>query len=92
MQEQNMTALLRSAFEKPEQSTRVVKQKMAKLAVKNERDLSYKSLPDYMRTPTADELSEMRQWAIDYKAFHKQASKREIRKATQEHFKIRIFR
>lgn len=92
MQEANMTELMKSVFEKPEQSLRVTKQKMAKLAVKNERDLSYKNLPEYMRTPTADELFEMRQWAIDYKKFHKRASKREVRKATQHHFKIKIFR
>ena len=92
MQEQNMTALMQSVFEKPQQSQRVIKQKMAKLAVKNERDISYRTSPDYMRTPTAAELEEIRQWAIDYKSFHTKASKREVRKATQHHFKIKIFR
>ena len=73
-------------------SPKKVKSALNKLAIKNKKDLSFKDVPEYMRTPTADELIEMRQWAIDYKKFHTTASKREVRKATQEHFKIRIFR
>lgn len=92
MQEQNMTALMADAFKKKPINPALLKKKMGKLALKNKKDLEYKNLPDYLRTPTAEELTEMRQWAIDYKNTFKQASKRQIRKATQEHFKIRIFR
>jgi len=46
---------------------------------------------DYERTPTAQELTIFRQWAIDYKKQMPKASKRQIRKAVQEHFHIRIF-
>ncbi len=69
-----------------------VKERMNTLALKNEKDLSFQELPDYLRIPTGDELMEMRQWAIDYKKFHTKASKREVRKATQEHFKIKIYK
>ena len=92
MHQQNMTDLLASAQSFESLKPKQVINQMQKLAVKNEKDLAAKELPNYMRTPTAAELIEMRQWAIDYKKLHKQASKREIRKATQEHFNIRIFR
>lgn len=92
MQEQNMTELMNMAQTEPANPSRVTKQKIAKLAVKNERDMSYKTLPEYLRIPTADELEEMRQWAINYRNTTYKASKREVRRATQEHFKIRIFR
>lgn len=92
MQETNFTALLVDALKSPFEPKPVTKKKMEALAVKNEKDLSEKKLPDYLRTPTGDELIAMRQWAVDYKKARKGASKREIRKATQEHFHIRIFR
>lgn len=92
MQEQNLTSLLADALKNPFDPIPVTRKKMESLAVKNQKDLSASVLPDYLRTPSADELIEMRQWAIDYKNSHKAASKREIRRATQEHFHIRIFR
>lgn len=92
MQEQNMTALMASAFKDAFMKPTAVKKQMKSLAAKNVNDLKEKELPDYLRTPTADELIQMRQFAIDYKKANKQASKREIRKATQKHFHIRIFR
>ena len=92
MQEQNLTALLSDAFKNPFDKQEVVKQKMEKLSIKNNNDLSEKVVPDYLRLPSADELAEMREWAIDYKKANKQASKREIRKATQKHFQIKIYR
>lgn len=96
MQEQNLTSLLAGIHDlkkdpflnKPAE----LKKSMTALAQKNKDDLSSKEMPDYLRTPTAEELIEMRQWAIDYKKRNKNASKREVRKATQAHFRIRIFR
>ena len=92
MQEQNFTELLASAASSRKAALKTLRPKMETLADKNKNDLAKKELPDYLRTPTADDLIEMRQWAIDYKKFNKKASKREIRKAVQRHFHIRIFR
>ena len=92
MQERNLTELLTGAFKNPSEALKTVKPKMEALSAKNTKDLEQKVLPNYLRTPTADELVEMRQFAIDYKKLHKQASKREIRKATQAKFNIQIFR
>ena len=92
MQEQNFTGLMHSAFKDSLDRPNVVKKKMSNLAKKNEKDLSEKPLPDYLRIPTAEELIEIRQWAIDYKKSNKNASKREVRRATQQHFNIKIYR
>lgn len=92
MQEQNLTALLSDALKNPTKDAQKVKSQMTDLAVKNKIDLEKKESRNHLRTPTAEELTEMRQWAIDYKKFHKPASKREVRRATQQHFNIKIFR
>jgi len=47
---------------------------------------------NYERTPTAEELTIFRQWAINYKKQMPKASKRQVRKAVQEHFHIRLFK
>jgi hypothetical protein len=54
-------------------------------------DFGKKELPEYSRLPTAEELDEMRVWAINYRRTTK-SSKRQTRIATQEHFKIRIIK
>lgn len=87
-----MTALMQSALKGGLIKPKFIEQQMENLAIKNKNDLAKKEFPDYLRIPTAEELTEMRQWAIDYKKANKQASKREVRKATQKHFSIRIFR
>lgn len=92
MQERNLTELLSDAFKNPFEIQERVKEKMETLSVKNTEDLSNKDVPDYLRLPSTDELIEMRQWAIDYKKAKKHASKREIRKATQKHFQIKVYR
>lgn len=102
MQETHFNALLMDSFKDsfnpkkvllpPTKPIKSVKERMKSLSLKNEKDLSFQELPDYLRIPTGDELMEMRQWAIDYKKFHGKASKREVRKATQEHFKIKIYK
>lgn len=96
MQSQNLTALMADALKNPFEEQKKVQTKMEKLAVKNERDLSKKEVPqkngDFMRVPTADELVDMRQWVIDYKSANRHDSKRQIRKAVQQHFNIRIYR
>lgn len=92
MQEKNFTELLRDAdlkFDSPVLETR---NRMGKLSVKNFKDLSFKDVTHYLRGPTTDDLVEMRQWAIDYKKANKSASKRQVRKATQEYFKVKIYR
>jgi len=92
MQERNFTELLSEAFKNPFDKKEIVKKKMETLSVKNSNDLSNKDVPDYLRIPSANELTEMRQWAIDFKKSNKNASKREVRKATQKHFQIKIYR
>ncbi len=92
MQAQNLDYLLQDAAQNFTDKPFVTQKKMLDLALKNDSDLAEKNLPDKMRTPTADELTEMRQYAIDYKHNNRRASKREVRKATQQHFNIRIFR
>jgi hypothetical protein len=58
----------------------------------NNKHLEKKELPNEMRTPTDKELLIMRNFAIEYKRANKNASKREIRRATQKQFNIRIYR
>ena len=92
MQEKNLTDLLSDASKNLFENKEIVKKKMETLSVKNIHDLTNKDVPDYLRLPSPDELIEMRQWAINYKKANKQASKREIRKATQKHFQIKVYR
>jgi hypothetical protein len=92
MQERRLTELLSDAFNKPFDELGSVTPKMEKLSVLNRMGLQDKDVPDYLRIPTAGELIEIRQWAVDYKKANKHASKREIRKATQSHFKIKVYR
>ena len=92
MQENNLQTLVKDVFDNPFENRKVVKEKMKVLSVKNISDLNGEDIPDYLRLPSADELVEMRQWAIDYKKSNKSASKREVRKAVQSHFKIKIFK
>jgi hypothetical protein len=47
---------------------------------------------NYERTPTAEELASFREWAIEYKKKVPGITKRQLRKAVQEHFHIRIFK
>lgn len=92
MQEKNYTALLNDGLINSASSKAATKRRMNALSFKNTRDLAFKEVPEYLRTPTGDELIKMRQWAIDYRKENKRASKRQVRKATQEHFKIKIYR
>jgi hypothetical protein len=92
MQERNLTELMNAAFKHSLDNPEVVKEKMELLSIRNREDLSNIKLPDYLRLPSANELTEMRQWAIDYKKLNKHASKREIRKATQKYFNIKVYR
>lgn len=73
-------------------SNPVVKKKMVLIAKRNKELLSYKNMPEYLRVPTADELVEMRQWAIDFKKANPRTSKRQLRIATQAHFRIKIYK
>lgn len=60
-----------------------VLKEMVAVEKSNNEHLAEKNLPDYLRTPTADELVEIRQFAIDLKKANKAMSKRQIRKSTQ---------
>lgn len=86
MQDQYLKSLLSDLKGKPD------KKKLEALALKNAEALQQKDLLDYHRAPTAEELLQFRKYAITYKKFNKKASKREIRKAVQENFHIRIFK
>jgi hypothetical protein len=96
MQERHLNELVSASFAaallgpKKAESPKKVKADMEVLADKNKADLP--NLPLSERTPTSDELVEMRQYAVDYKKNNKKASKREVRKAVQEKFNIRIYR
>ena len=92
MQSQNLTELMSSAFTNLFEQPAKVMSHMNQIANKNGTDLENKDVPDYLRLPTAEELFEMRQWAIDYKKSNPSESKRQIRKAVQHHFKIKIYR
>lgn len=94
MQEKKFSKLMKSVSFENDSRDKVEKDVKA-LASSNKKlvdALNHNSNKDFYRAPTSDELLEMRQWAIDYKKLHKQASKREVRKATQSHFNIKIFR
>lgn len=92
MHESNFSELLKDASIYPESPVLETRNRMGKLSVKNFKDLSFKDVPTYLRIPTTDDLVEMRDWAIEYKNLNKSASKRQVRKATQERFKIKIYR
>jgi hypothetical protein len=76
MHQKNLTDLLSDAFKNPFETTDVVKEKMEGLSVKNIADVSDRAIVDNLRIPTPEELTAIRQWAIDYKNQNKKASKR----------------
>lgn len=47
-------------------------------------------LPEEMRTPTSQELSDMNNFMIEYKKQSPNASKREIRRAVQKKFNVHL--
>lgn len=71
-------------------------QVLNKLAVDNkaaiEQAVKEERLPADIHAPTVDELEQMAEWMKEYKRLTPKASKRQIRKACQEHFNVRIFR
>lgn len=85
-----MESAIKDAVIKPKMQD--VKKEMKELAAQNKAALADKPLPDKCRIPTAIKLEAMRKWAIDYKNANIRASKREVRKATQKHFNIKIFK
>lgn len=92
MQESKFTELMADALGiKNDPTPKMIKARMTSLADRNEKAISEKRLLS-LRAPTTDELITMREWAIQYKREHKNATKREVRKATQNNFNIRIFR
>lgn len=99
MQERNMTELFKAAFPGKiaiSGNDDQLKKKIEAIADNNAIDIKQlnerKEKPDFFRSPSADELEQMRQFMIDYKKANRNASKREIRKATQKKFHVQIFR
>lgn len=74
-----------------EQKPKAIKNQITKLAKQNEEDLR-PVLKDYERTPTADELTQMHNYAVQYRKNNKKASRREVRRAIQKKFNIRIYK
>jgi hypothetical protein len=66
------------------------KAKVKSIETKNRQALEHVELSG--RIPTADELEKFRSWAVAYKKASPKASKREVRKAVQNHFGIRIYK
>lgn len=90
MQDQQLGSLVDTAFDRRLKKPETIQKKMEKIEGDNRAAL--KDLPDYERTPTAEELTKFRQWAVEYKKQMPGASKRQVRKAVQEHFHIRIYK
>lgn len=92
MHSQDFTALMSDAFKGEMRSPFENFKKMEVIADQNKIDLSERTLPEGVHLPNADELVNIRQWAINYQKSNKTASKRQIRKATQEHFNVKVYR
>lgn len=96
MQERQFESLIASTegtgLSKYFKKREAVKQKVASIANKNKIALSGIDLPDECRIPSEQELVQFYNWAIAYKKANKRASKREVRKAVQEHFHIKIYK
>ncbi len=92
MNSQSLDTLLLDAFKNPADALQTVKPRMQTLAKKNDEAIAEISKPDILRTPTADELTEMRQYAIDMKNKFPMWSKRKIRKEVQQKFNIKIYK
>lgn len=91
MDSSNMNALTTESlkeFYKPEKIKGIALEN--RLLVKAAIDR--KQLPPDTLAPGDDQLEQMAQWMKEYKRLVPAASKREIRKACQTHFNIRIFR
>ena len=87
-----MTDLMATAFPKTmggplAPAKKATEQRLTKIAETNTN-----AFPPGIRTPTADELEQMRLYMLQYKKDNPKASKREIRKATQAHFNVQIYR
>ena len=100
MQTQDFSHLISGSLKDFIKETKGAKQKantdvlkeMAVIEQSNKQHLKESVLPDDTRIPTAEELVQMRNFAIEYKRCNKKASKREIRRATQKQFNILIYR
>lgn len=90
MESRNMDELMNSSFADAIRSPQKLVSKMEKLATKNTEDIAdiQKDMRDKFRTPTADELVQIRQWIIDYRKANPKESKRKVRLAAQSHFNI----
>lgn len=91
MQENQLNRLTNLAFNSESIPKEKIKQRLDSIEAKNNKALAGK-LPDYERTPTAEELAAMKEWGAAYKKQIPRASKREVRKAIQQHFHIRIYK
>ena len=92
MQEKILTDITDKAFLNHEQKPGKIKSQMKALATENDALVSHYTRPNYERTPNSGELIQMRQYAVSYKKQNKKASKREVRRAVQRKFHIRIYK
>jgi hypothetical protein len=92
MQEKSMNELTESAFDKTLNTTEKVKEKLKKIMKENTEALASSDLPEPLHAPDELELEQIRLYMINYKKCHPLATKREIRKAAQQKFKVKIFR
>jgi hypothetical protein len=92
MQDRILNELIGDSLNHINRPDLMTEKKMQSMAIDNAFALKDKQLPDPLRIPTAEELLAMRNWAIGYKSLNKRASAREIRKAVQRHFHIKIYK
>jgi ribosomal protein L16 Arg81 hydroxylase len=79
-----------ATIDEPRIKPKKVKSQMKQLAATIKKDLP--ELPDPLRTPTSAELTQMRSYGMEYKKNNKKASNREIRRAIQKRFNIKIYK
>jgi len=91
MQEQPFKRLVDIALDTRLTKSGTIQKKIKEIESENNTALSGK-LPDRERTPTLEELAKFKDFAAAYKRQMPRASKREVRKAVQEHFGIRIYK
>lgn len=84
MQDKSFEDLIASSLDTSLVNSEVDK-RMTEIASENKAALS-----ESVRTPTDTELKDMRAFIIDFKKKHPKASQRQIRRATQKHFNLKI--
>lgn len=89
-----MRDLVRHSIDSRNRAPEKVLNDMTHLAKKNQQSLQGVEAirTGQINVPSAKDLVQIREWMIDYKKQNKSASKREIRKAAQAHFNVKIYK